>query len=321
MSVLSTAAVTTETSLRTQAQPGGPINTLFRNDEILGVFPHVPWLGGSTYPVKLHYAGNDTATGYNEGDADGDAGTQSYLTAYWPEKHYRINTGVTGHVQDYTLNGSASAVFFNQLAEEVPRAVKDLKHLMSTDALGSGLTAPVGILGIIDNAGTIAGVVRGTYSWFQAYESAAIGTSISKEDLNDATVNNRDTTYDGAVDQIWTSWHQSGKWKDALGDNQSATSPIVVAVPPNHAGSVSVNPGSVEDPQFYGGTPIIKKKGLSNSVWLGLTTSDFKFAICRDWTAKALPFMADTERLQISYAHAFVCESPKRNWKKTGLTA
>jgi hypothetical protein len=320
MSVLSMAAVTTETSLRTQAQPGGPVNTLFRNDEILGEFPHVPWLGGTTYPVKMHYAGNDTAVAYNEGDADGDAGVQSYLTAYWPEQHYRINTGVTGHVQDYTLNGNASAVFFNQLAEEVPRAVQDLVHKMSTDALGSGLTAPVGILGMIDNAGTLATIVRGTYTWFQAYEAAGASTTIAKEDLHDATYNNRDTTYDGAVNEIWTSWYQGMKWKNALGDASNAIGPIVV-MSNGGPGPQPINPGSVTDDQWYGGTPIKKKKGLSNSVWLGLTKQDFKFAISRDWTAKALPFMADTERLQISYGLGFVCQSPKRSWKKTGFTA
>ena len=107
----------------------------------MGEFPMRPFTGGSTINVKMHYAGNDSVGTYDEGDADGVAGSQSYLTAYWPEKHYRGMVSITGHARDYTLNGSNQAVFFDQLSEEMARVVPDIVHKISTDMLSTGTTA------------------------------------------------------------------------------------------------------------------------------------------------------------------------------------
>lgn len=320
MSALTTAALTVETSLRTQAMAGDPVSTLFRNDEVFSEFPIVPFTGGATINIKMHYAGNDSVRTFDEGDADGVAGTQSYLTAYWPEKHYDVQVAVTGHAVDYTLNGNAGAVFFDQIKAEVPRAIQDMVHRMSTDMLSTGTTAPVGIQGIIDSAGTVASINRSTYTWFGSYEAAGAATTVSFTDLDEATYQNRDTTYDGRVNEIWTSWYQGMKYKGSAGNPGTTASPVVVMTN-GGPGAVTVNPGSVEDTQYYGTSPIKKKHNLTNSIWLGLTKPDFFIGRIRDWKVDPLPRTGDTDRLRISYGCGLGCKSPKRSWKKTGFTA
>jgi hypothetical protein len=318
MAGLSAAALSVENSLRTQAV-AGVVEALFRNNEVMGEFTMRPFTGGGTINVKMHYAGNTSVGRYSEGDADGVAGSQSYLTAYWPEQHYRGQVGITGHARDYTLNGSMQAVFFDQLAQEMERVYTDITDFISVDMLGTGLTAPVGIQGIIDSAGTIATLSRSTYAWFQAYETTGAGTTIAMSDLDNATYQSAETSYAAKITAIWTTLKQSSKYKGVAGNMGTTASPLRVIV--DGPGPVQFNTGSVMDDQFYGAVPIKKKHNLDSSVWLGLTTSRFFIGKMRDWTVRSLPFQGDTDRYQVTCAFSLGCDSPRENWKVTGLTA
>lgn len=318
MSALAAAALTVENSLKTQAV-AGVVEALFRNNEVMGEFPMRPFTGGGTINIKMHYAGNTSVGRYSEGDADGNAGTQSYLTAYWPEQHYRGQIGITGHAMDYTLNGSPVAVFFDQLGMEMERVYNDITDFISQDMLGTGLTAPVGLLGIVDSAGTIASLSRSTYTWFQSYETAGAATTIAASDLDNATYQNSDTTYAGKVDEIWTSWRQAAKLKGVMGNMGTTASPMRVIV--GGPGPVTLNTGSVTDDQFYGGVPIKKKHNLDSTVFVGMQKSDFFVGKMRDWQVRPLAFASDTYRFMVTCAFSLGCDNPKHNWKITTLTA
>lgn len=313
-----TAANDIADALRDQAV-AGVVDTLHRNDEVLGEFKTRPFTGGSTINVKMHYAGNTSVGTYDEGDAIGEAGHQSYLTAMWPEKHYKLVVEITGHARDYTRNGSNQAVFFDQVGLEFEKGMKDLVHKVSTDALGTGTTAPVGIQGIVDDAGTVAGLSRATYTWFQAYEVAGTSTTVVVNDLTNALSTSQDAPYAANVDEIWTSWKQVGKLRIAMGNAGVANSPIRINV--QGAGPVTLNSGSPADPIYFGAVPVRPKRNLTNSIFLGLTKSEFFMGVMRDYTVKELGATGDSDRYLVTCAYGLGCDNPQKSWKVTGYTA
>jgi len=290
--------------------------SLFKNNEVLGNFgTPVPFTGGSTMNIKHHYAGNASVGTYSEGDALGSPGSQAYLTALWPAQYYRAQIQITGHVIDQTLNGSSTAVFYNQIEAEFTLAMEDLIDRVSTDCLGTGLTAPVGIQGIVDSAGTIASINRSTYSWFQAYETAGGTTTVAVTDLDGAMQNSGDADYAAQVDQIWTSWKQKNKLKGALG-NPGVSNNSYLQSP---AGPL--NTSGITSDMFYGNVPIKPIRDLTNSIFLGLTMSTFFLGRMREWKVEELGKTDDSTKYLITGAWGLGCKNPKKNWKVTTLTA
>ena len=309
-----TAALSIADALKSQAV-AGVTEALFRNSEVISEFPIIPFTGGSTINVKMHYAGNASVKSYVEGDAPGVAGSQSYLTALWPETHYWGVVGITGHAIDYTLNGSNEAVFYNQVAMEMSRIMPDITHQMSLDMLGTGQTAPIGIQGIVSSTGTIAGINRATFTWFAAYQVAGAATTIAASDLDLAMFNSSDATYAGMVSEIWTSWKQSAKLKIVLGNAGVANNSIVV----QNGQQVAI--ADVRDPQYYGSTVIKKKRNLTNSIFLGLTKEDFFIGQIRGWTVEPLARVDDSQRYLVTCGYSLGCRNPKRSFKVDTLTA
>lgn len=312
-----TAASSIADALRTQAV-AGVVESLFRNDEVMSEFGMREFTGGSTINRKHHYAGNTSVDTYDEGDAIGVAGAQSYLTALWPEKHYKAVVQITGHARDYLRDGSNEAAFFDQIGMETDRAFADLVDRVSTDMLGTGTTAPVGIQGIVDSAGTVAGINRSTYTWFQAYEAAGSSTVISTTDLNSAMYQSSDATYAGQVSEIWTSPKQGYRYRESIGNAGVANSPIrIIQTGP---GSMPVGSPAADDPLFLGGRQIKTKRNLTNSVWLGLTKIDFFIGRMRDWQVDALAKVDDSDKFLITGSFGLGNDNPKRSWKLTGYS-
>src|SRR6185503_20565990 len=110
-----TAASSIADALKSQAV-AGIVESLFTNNEVMSEFPMIEFTGGSTINIKHHYAGNTSVGTYSEGDAIGAPGSQSYITAQWPEQHYKGVIQITGHARDYLRDGSNSAAFYNQIA-------------------------------------------------------------------------------------------------------------------------------------------------------------------------------------------------------------
>ncbi len=227
------AATSITDALRDQ-RVEGIVESLFRNNEILGEFPTRPFTGGATINITHHYAANTSVSRYEEGDAVGQAGSQAYITAQWPCQYYKGTVSITGHARDQMRNGDPQAVFYDQISMEMDRIVPDIIHKISTDMLGTGLTAPVGIQGIIDSAGTIAGLARGTYTWFAALESASLtsSTAIEVADIDYAMSAGADDPYEGNVNEVWTSWLQLRKYKAKIGNAGVANAPIRIEMPP-----------------------------------------------------------------------------------------
>lgn len=314
-----TAANSIADALRTQAVMG-VVEALFRNNEVMNEFPVRPFTGGSTINRKMHYAGNTSVGTYDEGDAIGAPGSQSYLTALWPEKHYKVVIQITGHARDYLRDGSAEAAFFDQISMETEKAFQDLVHAVSLDMLGAGTTAPIGIQGIVDSAGTVAGINRSTYTWFQSYESAGSSIVISTTDLNSAMYQSQDSTYAGQVNEIWTSWKQMYKYRESIGNAGVANGPVRVMMP-NGAGELALNAGAVTDRAFLGPNEIKPKRNLTNSIWLGLTKPDFFIGKMREWKVDQLAKVDDSDKFLITGSFGLGCDNPKRSWKLTGYTA
>ncbi len=315
-----TAASSIADALRSQAV-AGVVEALFLNNEVMGEFPMREFTGGSTINVKMHYAGNSSVGTYSEGDAIGVAGSQSYLTAQWPEQHYKCKIQITGHARDYLRNGSNQAAFFDQIGMEFDRAMNDLVNQVSQDMLGSGQTAPIGLLGIVSSTGTVASLSRTTYTWFQSYQAAGGATTIAIADLDSAMYNSTDASYAGQVNEVWCSWKQRAKLKGAIGNIGTTASPVRIELNQNGAGPVTLNTGDVRDPMYYGGVEIKGKRNLSNSVFVGMTKPDFFIGRMRDWTVDQLGKVDDSDQFLVTGSFGLGCDNPKRSWKLTGFTA
>ncbi len=305
-------------ALKTQAMTGLQ-ESLFKNNEVLGNFgAPIPFTGGATMNVKHHYAGNASVGTYSEGDALGAPGSQAYLTAQWPAQYYRAQIQITGHAEDQLLGGSAQAAFYNQLENEFTLAMEDLIDRVSTDCLGTGLTAPVGIQGICDSAGTIATINRSTYSWFQAYETAGGTTTVAVSDLDGAMQNSSDADYAAQITEIWTSWKQVNKLKGVIGNPGVANNSVRIDIGGNGG---MLNTGSIINGIKYGNIDIKPIRDLTNSIILGLTMPTFFLGRMREWTVKPLGYTDDSTKYLLTGAWGLGCRNPKKNWKVTTLTA
>lgn len=312
-----TAAASLAEALRDQ-RVEGVVHSFFRNDEVLGSgFATREFTGGSTINITHHYAGNASVGVFEEGDAIGEAGSQSYLVAKWSPTYYKGVMSHTGHAVDQIRNGASSAVWFDPIAKEFERIIPDMTHKISTDMLGTGLTPPVGIQGICDNAGTIATILRSTYTWYQAFEGTSLTSStvVTVADIDSAMYQSQDQPYEGAVDQIWTSWKQKYKRREAIGHQGVSNSPIRRMDP-----AMEGRTGSVIDDDSHGGVPIRPKKGLDNSIWLGITTSTMFIGDMRAWTVAEQGVTGDSRKFLVTRALGLGSTDPRKNWKLTGYS-
>ncbi len=293
------------------------IEQLYRNDEVMREFQMRPFTGGSTINVKMHYAGNTSVSTYSEGDAIGQAGAQSYITAQWPEAHYKCVVQITGHARDFTKDGSNSAVFYDQAGQEIQRGMVDIVHQISLDMLSTGTTAPVGLQGIVDSTGTLAGLSKSTYTWWASYETAGSSTTITVADLNSGLASAADPPYAARISAFWTSWKQKGKHANVIGNAGAANSPIQIQV---GNGTPSINMPSTTDISYHGGVPIKPKSNLTNSIWLGLTESDFFIGVSRDITVALLGKTDDSDKYLITCGYGLGCMAPRRSFKLTTYT-
>jgi hypothetical protein len=291
---------------------------VFRNDKVFPLFPLTDMTGGATYDWRHQYSGNSSVSVYQEGDAMGQPGSQSYLKAQAPVAYYKFEIGITGHALDQMRNGAPSAVFFNQWAMEYQSGLGDLVDLMSRDMLSTGTTAPVGIQGWISSSGTLAGVDRGTYTWFQAYQAGAGGTTIAMSDLNTADYSIRDSPNGGAIDLWLTSPKQKAKYAGAAGVIGASNNSLRIMVGPNGA---EINGGYAWDGVKHGAAPILDMPNLTNTIWLGLQRNTWLIARQRAVQVDELGKVGDSTNFLVTCAYGLVCRRPKVNAKVTGLSA
>ncbi len=289
---------------------------LFRNNELMPLFAPVGWEGGATKNYKIHYGGNSSVSTYAEGDALGAAGSQSYLTANFPEKHYKATISITGHVYDQTQGGNQNAVFFDQAEKEFGYATKDLTDLITTDMLGSGVTAPVGILGIVDSAGTLAGIDPNTYTWWAAYETSHASTVVLS-DIDLANQAARDPEYAANINLIMTSHKQCAKIKGVYG-NPGTTANSVLSL--NSAGGYIINLGDYTDIKV-GGIPVVPLRDLDNAVIIGVEREQIEIATQRPMNIVPLAKNDDSDRWLMTWAGGITTRNRMKAWKLTGYSA
>jgi len=306
-----------DAALRSQAGPG-IVDTTFRNNEVLQLFPVRELTGGATYNRKMLYGSNSSVGRYSEGDTFGVAGSQSYLTAQWPVSYYKVKVQFTGHARDQLRNGAPGATFFNQLELEFAKGMEDLVDYITQDFLGTGTSAPVGIQGIVDSTGTIAGVARATYAWFAAYEGSN-GTTIALVDLDLAERTSRDANYASNFDEFWTSYKQQQKYLGVVGSAGQSNNSIFINA--QDASKMGLNLPSSSSSMSRNGRPIRPIRDLTDSIWMGIQRDTLFTALQRDFTTIPLAKVDDTDQFAITVALGLACDDPRRNWKMTGYTA
>jgi len=309
-----TAASSIADALKTQAM-SGVSEAIFRNQEVMGRFTRVPFTGGANLNVKLNYGGNTSVATYSEGDAAGVPGSQSYLTANFGAQYYKMGIQITGHARDQLRNGSPGAAFYNQIELEFTSGMKDLTDKISTDMLGTGLTPPVGIQGIVDSSGTLGGIAPGTYTWWAAYEAAGAATTIAISDLDGATQNSRDAEYAADITEIWVSWKQQNKLKGVIGNPGVANNSVQIQTGQN------INLTGTSQPITYDGLPIIPIRDLTNSIVLGLSMPELFLGVMRDYQVDPLGKTDDSDKFLVTCAFGLGTKNRKKHWKITTLTA
>ncbi len=319
-----TAATGITDALKSQAFPELQ-QAVFRNNEVFGLFEQIPWLGGTTFPVKIQYSGNGSFETYTEGDAPPSPGVQSYITANFPEAHYHGMVQITGHAMDYTKGGSDAAVFFNLIVRELQDGLRDGVAKASVDMLGTGLTAPVGIQGIVDDAGTLAGLSRTTYTWWKAVENSGAATTLAISDLDilkQDIKDNVETGMPGNPNLVLCSFKQERIMRQIGGfipGNSTATTVVRTMMGAN--GPDNMNLGFQSGGLKYGDAPIVPLHDLTNSIVLYIERETFKIAQLRPWTVDPLAKNDDTSKVYITAAFSLLCLRPRSNGKITTLTA
>lgn len=301
-------------ALKTQAV-AGVVDTTFRNHEVLGRFPLLTDTGGTTINIKMAYGSNTSVSTYSEGDAFGVPGSQSYTTAQWPFTYYKGQFSFTGHAKDQLKNGAPQAAFFDQLGMEAEKLTADITNQASVDALGTGLTSPVGIQGICDSAGTIAGLNRSTFTWFQSYETT-YSTTVALADLDASDRFSRDQTYASEYDQIWCAPKQIQKLRGVIGLAGTANNSIRIM-----SGNASIDLQGNSSGVTYAGRPFVPIRNLTDSVLLGIQSGDLFLSWRRQMQVDQMAKVDDSDRYAITMALGIGCRQPKHFWKNTGYTA
>lgn len=302
-----------DAATKTQAF-GGVVDTTFRNAEVLGRFHLRPDTGGSTFNRKVAYGLNTSVVRYVEGDAAGAPGAQSYATAQWPFTYYKCTVQFTGHARDQLNNGNPQAAFFDQLAMEFTSGSKDMIDKASTDALGAGLTSPVGIQGIADDAGSLAGLDRATYTWWKAYENTS-STTVTLADIDTFDQVSRDADYASNYDQVWCGPKQIRKLRGAIVLAGQANNSIKI----DSGGTIKLS--SNGDGIMYGSSPFVPIRDLDNSIMIGVPSSELFLIWRRQMQVELLGKTDDSDKYLITMALCIGADNPKHFWKLTGLTA
>ncbi len=300
---------------------GGLVEEVQRAQELLGEFEPIPWQGGTTINVKVNYAGNTSVRTYDEGDPPPTAVAQSYITASWTEKHYDFSVTITGHARDYSLNGSTAAGFFDIIGNELRLGLQDAMRKVDYDfRTSTSQTAPVGIRGIVDSSGTIAGLSRTTYTWFASIERACTAAgAIAITDLDLLFQELRDTTNDSGTAQGGIpeepdfgicSLKVERKMRQEWG-LPGAMSPMRVATDDPATRQLGYLPGGVK----YGNVTFKPVHDFSNSEVIVGRRDTMKRGICRDWQITQLAKVDDSDRLYGTFAWGPVCTRP-RAWGK-----
>lgn len=120
---------------------------------------------------KVHYAGNDSAGSYGEGDDLGEAGVQAYKPAKVGVRMYKAKVALSGLMIEAAKGAGG---YRDAWTSEVNDGLEDLKTNMSDDLLvattpGNGGKDHDGIPYIVADTGTYANIDSDTFTWWQSY--------------------------------------------------------------------------------------------------------------------------------------------------------
>jgi hypothetical protein len=224
---------------------------------------------------QANYAGNTSVGSYGPGDAAGGAGKQSFKPAALDYKSVRGEVAIAGQT---VAISEAGGYFVDTVRTELDLVVKDLRKDINgqllSDGTGNSAKDITGILAAISDAGTYAGIARGTYTW---WKSAVDENGGDPRNLTEALIAGVvDEVTDRGADpmslELWcgpTQWRKFG----ALYKGERRQTPISLT-------------GGYQKLDFEG-TPVIKVPGYASGRMDAVDVSKF--------TYEMLPVTANSE--------------------------
>lgn len=289
--------------------------SVFYGKDFLGLgFETVRPMSGATIPVKHHSGANSSIGTYDEGDAIGAAGSETYTTATWGVTYFKGVMSVTGHARDYLHNDGSEAAFFPQIGNEMARLMDGLADLYNTRCIGSATTGCLGIQTIVDSTGTVAGIDRSTDTWFASAEVDTVGSAYALSDLDImwSTVHDADYASPG-IDTILCSYKQ---WRLAKADlNPLASTGSTL---PGGFTQQNINLGLPISAFAYANAPVTPIRELTNSIWLFMVKAEHKLIVQRDWKVDQLGKTDDSDKFLVTGAFGQMNLNPKHTGKITG---
>ena len=287
----------------------GFTEAVYRNNSLIPIF--LANQGGSPRPSggdtsrrwKVNSAGNDSTQLFVEGQAAPSSGEQTWVSAAVAYNHFRIMLEFTGHARAALQAGQG---YVDAIAEEMTLGQKDLVDLITTTFM-SGTN---GMETAVDSTTTYAGIARGSATYWESYEAAAVGT-LAVSDLEDAIEslmdNNRGAMAEGL--RWFLPWNQATNIYRLTGG--SAT---------QFVGDADKAPGFLN--QSFAGIPMTPLGDWTDTVIiLADMPGKWEFTEHEGFRTRDMGPTGDADLVMVTYRAGLECLDPLRQGKLPGVTA
>lgn len=295
------ATLTTMATLIKDQFFGPFVQAVYRNNQLFQHFPDFkPMGGGQYYTWKSNSAGNTSTEVFTSGQAQPDAGNQSWVGLQVAPTYIRAMIQIDGIAKD-----AMQSNYVDGIIEEMSLAMEDIRDLLNT----SFMLSTYGLQLSVDDSATYAGQARGSASWFESYVKDLSSAALSYSDMVDTYEAVRDNDHGGNPNLILTSWNQNTNIFNLSG-NQA----VKVTTPEDLAkgytgqtfnGAPIVALGDMDDNDIFFLTGA--GKGASRTKWDCVTS--------RPMGVKPMAPSGDSDVYQISTGAALINRNPIKDGK------
>ena len=294
------ATTTTASALIKDVYAEDFIEGVYRNNDLLKLFPDVEATQGDTaYKWLVNSAGGTSAV-YSEGDSALAATSQTWVAASVSPTYIWHRISISGHLKDAIRSNHINAI-----EQEMVLAKEDMKDLLNTSFMGS----TYGLELSIDSGSTYAGIARGAAAYWESTETA-VGGALAYTDLVDMLETIRDNDKGGNPGMILAPYNQLTNIYNLTGN------PATKMAGPGDLAQGFNN-------QTFAGIPIFGVGDMTDTVILFVDTraGKNKLVIHRPFQVDQLGKTSDADDYLLSTAAALVNRDPAKDGKLTGVTA
>ena len=292
-------------------------DVVFRNDALIGRVIPLRGDGWGKYKrVNLVTAANTSVQSYQEGQTAPSRGKQTYATAKFAYRSWRVMVGETGHA--LRNRGPNSEHLRGGPDTEIRLAMRDLRDKMTTDFLAAGQTYSVD--GIVNNATVNFGdLSRTTHAALLSYLLNASSATPSTALINKAKWFSKEAPYGSRI-EVWLS-------SATIGGNLAEVASGKLALNDIGGGMANIIPEDVAAAQN-----IISVPDMLTSTMIGLSDVDNTWGYTNNevgtmagengavFRTRLYGSQDDSDTLQISTAGAVWSTQPQRQVKIYGLS-